>query len=141
MRWAVAVLLLFLPAHAGEQEDCGLLPGETYRVDALHLLRPDGTVIQNWTDCYLPVGATLSVGIAEIAPADVKVTRVLLTVTPPCGSEEPWTRAEVPKAKAFLAAKGVSADALVVSLRPCAARPRIEAAVVEVSEEPRPEAP
>lgn len=141
MRWAVAALLLLLPAHADEQEDCGLLPGEVYRADAQHLLRPDGTVIQNWTDCYIPVGAALSFGIVEVPPPATKVTKVVLTVTPPCGSEVLWTATEVPKAKAFFVAKGVSETAFVVESASCAARPRIEAAVVEVSEEPRPEAP
>lgn len=141
MRGALAVLLLFLPAHAGEQEDCGLLPGVVYRADALHLLRPDGTVILYWADCYLPVGATLSFGIVEVPSVVETVTKVVLKVTPPCGMEEAWMLMEVPKARAFFTAKGVSADALVVDAGVCAARPRIDAEVTETSEEPRPEAP
>lgn len=141
MRGLATVLLLFLPAHAGDEEDCGLLPGEVYRADTSHLLRPDGTVILNWTDCYLPVGSTLSFGIVEVPPPATKVTKVVLTVTPPCGTEALWTEAEVPKAKAFFLAKGVSEDALVLETAACAGRPRIEARVVEVAEEPRPAEP
>lgn len=141
MRGVVALLLLLLPAHAGEQEDCGLLPGEVYRADAQHLLRPDGTVIENWTDCYIPVGAALSFGIVEVPPPVGRVTKVVLKVTPPCGTEALWSATAIPQAKTFFLAKGVSEDALVVESLACAARPRIEASVIEVSEEPRPAAP
>ncbi len=129
MRPWVALFLCLLPATAGESEDCGLQPGATYPVDRKYLLRPDGTAIENWHDCFLPVGSRLSVAIVETTPA---MTRVRLDVTPPCHDGAAWTEREVAKARSYFANRGVVGTAVDTVLLPCSWTPRIDAVVTEV---------
>jgi hypothetical protein len=49
-------------------EDCGLVPGETYRIGLNKLQLPDGRVIINWSHCRLPIGIRLSMQYDEIPP-------------------------------------------------------------------------
>jgi hypothetical protein len=140
MRWWGALPLVLLPVYAGDPDDCGIVPGETYKVDATTLLRPDGSGIANWQDCYLPVGTVLSAGIVEVDPPHA--TRVRLIVTPPCAASDVWTITEVAKAKEYFLRRGVTEDGLVVELRACStSHPLIDAVVTETSAAQPPEAP
>ena len=52
----------------GELQDCGLVPGETYRIGINQLQLPDGRVISNWRMCQLQEGIRFSVQYEESTP-------------------------------------------------------------------------
>lgn len=49
-------------------EDCGIVPGETYRIGINRLQMPDGRVLTDWHHCRLDVGVRLSLLYDEVPP-------------------------------------------------------------------------
>lgn len=56
--------------QTSERVDCGLVPGESYRIGLNALQLPDGRVLRGWRNCRLGEGITFSMKYDEAPPAE-----------------------------------------------------------------------
>lgn len=56
------------------REECGIVPGERYWITTRGLIFPDGTLREDWKNCRLMEGITLSILVGESPLVSPEVT-------------------------------------------------------------------